>query len=85
MLKKVGKKAQPDLDLAQDWRHIALCSGSRTPSPLRAFDLTPANEPHTHIYSRALSGRGNCDVIARAFFFSLLHSASSWFFSADLD
>ncbi len=52
MLKKCFKKTRPDLDIAQDWRHIALCSGSRTPLPPQneaAFDLTPANEPHTHI------------------------------------
>ncbi len=61
MFKKVCKKARPDLDLAQDWHHIALCSSSHTPSLPQnkaAFDLTPANEPHTHIYSRALSGGG---------------------------
>jgi hypothetical protein len=61
MLKKVSKKARSDLDLAQDWRHIALCSSSCYPLPPQnkaTFDLTPATEPHTHIYSWALSGGG---------------------------
>jgi hypothetical protein len=75
MLKKFSTKARLDLDLAQDWRQIALCSGSRTPSPPQneaAFDLTPANKPDTHIYSRALSGgRGGIVTSLRGLFSSL--------------
>ncbi len=88
MLKKVSKKARPDLDLAQDWHHIAFCSSSCTPSPSQdeaAFDLKPANEPHTHIYSRALSG-GRDVTSLRGLFSSVYFTVTPLvFFSADLD
>jgi hypothetical protein len=32
------------------------------PQNKAAFDLTPANEPHTHIYSQALSMGGGAEV-----------------------
>ncbi len=56
MFKKVSKKVRPDLDLAQDWRHIALCSGSHTLSPLRTRPLLISSQlmNPTHTSTRGL-------------------------------